>query len=183
MVSKLKGKEWHQIVAPKIFGDFSLGETLSIAPEQIKGRVVETSLTDITGDPNRYYFKFYFKVEEIKDGKAFTTFIGHDCTRDYISRIVRPRTSRIDTSDEIALLDNKMRVKTIAISNRAGSRSVESAIRKNVRDIVISEVSKLNTEDFIKQMIDGSLQSKIRKVLSKVYPLRFFEFRKTVVLQ
>jgi ribosomal protein S3AE len=72
------------------------------------------------------------RVDEIKDGKAMTKFIGHDCTRDYLSRIVRPRTTRIDTNDIIDLVDNKLRVKTVAISNRSVSKNVESAIRKNI---------------------------------------------------
>jgi small subunit ribosomal protein S3Ae len=182
MVSKLKGKEWYQIIAPKFFGDFTIGETLAIDPNEIKGRVVETSLTDITGDPNKYYLKFFFKVEEIKDNKALTKFVGHDCTRDFISRIVHYRTTRIDTNDVINLLDNKLRVKTIAISNRSVSTSIASEIRKGLSEAIVNELSKLKTEEFIRQMIAGNLQMKIRKGISKIYPLRHFEFRKTEVL-
>jgi len=182
MASKLKGKEWYQIVAPNFFGDFIIGETMAIEPSQLKGRVVEASLTDITGDPNKYYLKFYFKIEDVKDNKAVTKFVGHDCTKDFLSRIVRGRTTRIDTNDVINLLDNKIRVKTIAISNRSVSQNVASEIRRNIREIVISELSKLKTEEFLRELIDGVLQSKVRKSLSKVYPLRHFEFRKTEVL-
>jgi small subunit ribosomal protein S3Ae len=182
MASKLKGKEWYQIVAPKFFGDFTIGETMAIDPNQIKGRVIETSLTDITGDANKYYLKFFFKIDDIKENKALTKFVGHDCTRDYLSRIVRSRTTRIDTNDIINLTDNKLRVKTIAISNRSVSNNVASEIRRNIREIVINELTKLKTEEFIRGLIDGSLQSKIRKIISKIYPLRFFEFRRTQVL-
>lgn len=182
MASKLKGKEWYQIAVPKFFGDFIIGETMAMDPNQIKGRVIETSLTDITGDPNKYYLKFFFRVDDIKDNKAITKFIGHDCTRDYLSRIVRSRTTRIDTNDIIDLVDNKIRVKTVAISNRSVSNNVASEIRRNIREIVINELTKLKTEEFIRGLIDGNLQSKIRKSLSKVYPLRHFEFRKTEVL-
>ena len=182
MASKLKGKEWYQIVAPKFFGDYSVGETMAIDPQQIKGRVIETSLTDITGDPNKYYIKFFLKVDEFKDNKAFTKFMGHDCTRDYIARIVRTRTTRIDTNDTIDLLDNKMIVKTIAISNRSISQNIASAIRKGLREAVKNELSKMTTEAFVMGMVDGSIQSRIRKVISKIYPLRFFEFRRTKVV-
>ena len=140
MASKLKGKEWYQIISPKFFGDFVVGETMAIDPNQIKGRVIEASLTDITGDPNKYYLKFFFKVDEIKDNKAMTKFIGHDCTRDFLSRIVRTRTTRIDTNDIIDLVDNKLRVKTVAISNRAVSNNVACAIRKNIRESVINNI-------------------------------------------
>ena len=182
MASKLKGKEWYKIIAPKFFGDFVIGETMAMDPNQIKGRIVETSLTDITGDPNKYYLKFFFRIDDIKDNKAITKFIGHDCTRDYLSRIVRSRTTRIDTNDIIDLVDSKIRVKTVAISNRAVSKNVESEIRKNISEDVIKELTKLKTDEFLRGLIDGNLQSKIRKSLSKVYPLRHFEFRKTEVL-
>lgn len=182
MVSKLKGKEWYQIVAPKFFGDFIIGETMAMEPSELKGRVVETSLTDITGDPNKYYLKFFFKIEDIKDNKAVTKFVGHDCTRDFISRIVHYRTTRIDTNDVINFVDNKVRVKTIAISNRSVSVNVAHEIRKGLREVVINELTKLKTEEFIRQMIAGNLQMKIRKSMSKIYPLRHFEFRKTEVL-
>ena len=182
MASKLKGKDWYQITAPKFFGDFVIGETIAFDPEQIKGRVVETSLTDITGDPNKYYLKFYFKIDSVDNSKALTKFVGHDCTRDYLARIVRKRKTRIDTNDIIKLLDNKIRVKTIAISNRRVSHPVEVKVRRIIRESVIEAITKMKTEEFIREIIDGKLQSKIRKDVSKVYPLRFFEFRKTEVL-
>ncbi len=182
MASKLKGKDWYQITAPKFFGDFVIGETIAFDPSQLKGRVVETSLTDITGDPNKYYLKFYFKIDSVDNSKALTKFVGHDCTRDYLARIVRKRKTRIDTNDIIELKDNKIRVKTIAISNRRVSHPVEVKVRRIVRESVIEAIEKMKTEEFIREIIDGKLQSKIRKDVSKVYPLRFFEFRKTEVL-
>jgi len=182
MASKLKGKEWYQIVAPKFFGDFVIGETMAMEPKQLKGRIIETSLTDITGDPNKYYLKFYFRVEDVKDKKAITKFSGHDCTRDYLARIVRRRATRIDTNDVVNLKDNKMRIKSVAISNRRVSKNVEIKVRKNVREIIIKNVSEMKTEEFIREIIDGKLQQKIRKAISKIYPLRYFEFRKTEVL-
>jgi len=182
MVSKLKGKDWYQIVAPAFFGDFVIGQTLAIESSQLKGRVIETSLTDITGDPNKYYLKFYFKIEDVKENKAVTRFFGHDCTRDFIARIVRGRTTRIDTSDIIKLLDNNLRVKSIAISNRRVSKNLEVKIRKIIRDAIKDELVKMKTEEFIREMIDGKIQARIRKIISKTYPLRHFEFRKTEVL-
>jgi len=182
MASKLKGKEWYQIVAPKFFGDFVIGETIAMEPKQLKGRVIETSLTDITGKPDKYYLKFYFKIEDVENKKAITKFFGHDCTRDFLARIVRRRINRIDTNDIVNLKDNKIRIKSIAISNRRVSKSVETKVRKNISEIIIESVSKMKTEEFLREIIDGKLQQKIRKSISKVYPLRHFEFRKTEVI-
>jgi small subunit ribosomal protein S3Ae len=182
MVSKLKGKEWYQIVAPSFFGDFVIGETMCMDPKQLKGRVIETSLTDITGDPNKYYLKFYFKIEDVNGKKAITRFFGHDCTKDFLARIVRRRSNRIDINNVVNLKDNKMRIKSIAITNRVVSEEIDTKIRKCISDFIEENVSKMKTEEFIREVIDNKLQQKIRKIVSKIYPLKQFEFRKTEVL-
>ncbi len=182
MARRLKGKEWYQIVAPQFFGDFVIGETPALDASQLIGRTVEISLSDITNDATKYYMKFYFRIFEVKDNKALTKFVGHDCTRDFLSRIVRRRTTRIDTNDVVNLQDNKIRVKSIAVTNRRVSQNVEKKIRKTIREMIINELSKMKTEEFVREMIDGKLQQKIRKNVNKIYPLRHFEFRKTEVI-
>jgi len=99
-----------------------------------------------------------------------------------LRRIVRRRKTRIDTNDIIELKDGKIRVKSIAITNRRVSHPVEIKIRRIVRETIIRELETMKTEEFLREVIDGKLQSMIRKDVSKVYPLRFFEFRKTEVL-
>ena len=81
-----------------------------------------------------------------------------------------------------AVLEFDSRIKSVAISNRKVSKTVEVKVRKNIRELIIKNVSKMKTEEFIREVIDGKLQQKIRKAISKVYPLRHFEFRKTEVL-
>ena len=182
MASKLKGKEWYQIVAPSFFGDFVIGETIIMDPEKLKGRVIETSLMDIMGDPTKYYFKFLFKIDGLDGNKAVTKFVGHTTTRDYLARIVRKRTSRIDTNDVIKLKDNTFRVKTVAVSNRRVSQPLKLEIRRNIREIINKEVSEMKTEEFVRAMVDGKIQTKVKRSLSKTYPLRFFEIRKTELM-
>ena len=182
MASKLKGKEWYPIVAPKFFGDLVLGETISMDPEKIKGRVIEIGLMDFMDRTNKYYFKFSFKIVDVKNKKAETKYVGHTCTRDYLARIVRLRTTRIDTNDIIQLADNKFRVKTISVSNRRISNPIATDIRRAATEHIKNELTSMKTEDFVKAMIEGKMQARIRKKISKVYPLRHFEIRKTELL-
>ncbi len=182
MASKLKGKEWYRIVAPAFFGEFVIGETMAMDPEKLIGRIIETSLLDVLDDPTKYYFKFLFKIDQIEGKKAITKFVGHDTTRDYLARIVRKRTSRIDTNDTIQLKDNTFKIKTVAVSNRKVSQSLKVDIRKNIREIIKKEVSEMKTEEFVRAMIDGKIQGKIKRAISKIYPLRYFEIRKTEML-
>ena len=87
MAKKLKGKEWYTLIAPKFFEHKTLGQTPVGDPESINNRVVTVSLVNLINDPSKYYFKFKFKVLEVKEQKAFTQFWGLECLRDYISRI------------------------------------------------------------------------------------------------
>ena len=58
----VKGKDWYQIFAPKFFGDKVIGETLALDPNSLTGRVVESSMIDLSDDPTRYYIKLFFKI-------------------------------------------------------------------------------------------------------------------------
>lgn len=180
---KWKGKEWYPIVSPKEFNSMVIGETPSLDQKLLMGRVIETSLMDLTGESGKYYIKLFFKISEIDGNRAVTKYFGHECTRDYIARIVQVRTTRIDTNDIINLKDAKMRIKSIAVCNRNVSIKVEKDVRAAVRGMIIEGIKGMSSEDFIKGLISGKLQAAIRKDLNKIYPIRYFEFRKTELVK
>ncbi len=175
-------KEWYDIITPKYFGKKSLGQSLADDPKKLMGRVIETSLVELTGEATKYYIKLYFKVDQVEGGKLYTKFSGHDCARDFIARIVRLRTDRIDTNDVIELKDGKMRLKSVTITRRRVRKGVEKNLRKTIRDSIKGELKSMTIDDFIKNLVTGSLQKKIKKQVSKLYPLAQFEFRKSQVL-
>jgi small subunit ribosomal protein S3Ae len=182
MAKTMKGKEWFKIHSPKHLGDHMIGETPAIEAEQIMGRIIDISLTDLTGDPSRYYMKLFFKINKIDGNNARTVFVGHECTRDFISRVVQLRTDRIDTNNIFQLEGCKVRIKTITVTNRHVTASISTEIRKTINSIISEEVAKLNLEKFIAAFTSGELQQKIRAQTSKIYPIRAFEFRKTEVI-
>jgi len=181
-MAKDKAKEWYPIVAPKMFGEKVMGETFALDPENATKRIVEATLYDLGGDSNRYYFKLFFKVVGIADGKASTAFIGHECMRDYVARIVQPRTNRIDTNDVFELKDGKIRVKTISITARMVKASIPTDIRKRIYDLLKEKLAGMTLEEFILDMLEGKLQTLMRADLNKIYPMRAFEFHKTKVM-
>jgi small subunit ribosomal protein S3Ae len=180
---KWKGKEWYQILAPKTFNSVVIGETPSLDPKIINGRVVEMSLMDLTGEATKYYMKLYFKVYELDGSKALTKYFGHTCTRDYIARIVQIRTTRVDTNNILLLKDAKMRLKSIIICNRNVSNLVKKAVRKAATDMIKEKIGKMTTDEFIKDMISGKIQIELKKELKKIYPIRFLEIRKTEIIK
>ena len=181
-MAKMKGKEWYQILAPKLFGNKVLGETLTSDPDTLTGRVISSTLFDLTGDTNKYYVKLYFKIDEIKEGKAKTRFYGHECTRDFIARIVQINTGRIDTNDVVKFKDGSLRVKMIAICNRQVKAGVATSIRKLMSKLVLEKGSKMSIDDFLTSFMNGSIQGSMKEEVNKIYPLRYLEIRKVDVL-
>lgn len=180
---KWKGKEWYQILSPKYIGDIVIGETLTSDVNTIKGRTIDTSLMDLTGDPSKYFIKFYFKVTEISNGKALTKFVGHEVTRDFIARAVQPRTSRIDSNDVVTFSDGKLRIKSITIANRHVSNAVDKTLRAAVSAAVVTSAKDKKIEEWVSAMAAGDIQHNIRAELNKIYPVRLFEFRMTELIE
>lgn len=179
---KWKGKEWFQILAPKFIGEIPIGETPSTDADLLKGRVIEATLFDLTEDPSKYYIKLFFKIDSVEGSKAYTKFFGHECTRDFLARIVQRYITRVDTNDVISFSDGiKMRIKSIAICNKQVKRGITTEIRKRISEI-LKELSKGSSEDFIRAFITGNLQQRIRRDVNRIYPLRVFEFRKSEVI-
>ncbi|NOZ82030.1 MAG: 30S ribosomal protein S3ae [Candidatus Micrarchaeota archaeon] len=176
---KLKGKEWYKVVAPKFLGDLVLGETPALDEKNVLGRKVEASLMEISNDPTKYYIKLIFKINDIRGGVARTQFYGHECTRDFLARIVHKRSSRIDTNDVFTLKDGKLRIKTITVTTRRVDTSVKTEIRKKVVELLKEMTAEMGIEDFVKSFILGKIQPTIKKKLEKIYPVKVFEIMKS----
>jgi len=180
---KWKGKQWYQVVTPNYIGDVVIGETLISDPNALKGRVVETSLIDLMEDSEKFHFKMYFKICEVAGNKAFTKFVGHEITRDFIGRAIQTRTTRIDTNDVVTFTDGKLRIKALAVTNKNVSIQVDKAIRAAVRAAVLASAKDRKIEEWVSGMAAGEIQSVIRADLNKVYPIRMFEFRASKLIE
>lgn len=177
-----KGKDWYQVLAPKFIGELVIGETPALEPNLLKGRIVSANLMDLTGKPGKFYINMFFKVTDITDNRARTAFIGHEVTRDFIARAVQTRTTRIDTNDILQLKDSRLRLKTITITARPVSVSIETKLRKAISSALATLLREMSLETFVKALADDSLQAAMRESLNKIYPIKFFEFRKSEVL-
>ncbi len=109
-------KQWYEIVAPKVFGEKVIGETLCNDPKNLVGRKIEVSLLDLARDFSKFYIKLQFQVERIDGSRAYTKFVGHDCLRERIYRMVQRRARRVDIIQDARTKDGfLLRVKTVFI--------------------------------------------------------------------
>lgn len=182
--NQLKGKEWYTLVAPDMFDNQELGEAPATTEEALLGRKVEAGATDLVKSSNKYYFKMNFKVENVEGNEAKCKFVGHDCSRDFITRMIRKRSKRVDDRTTVETDDGvKLVVKTVCATIKPVGSSTQTGIRKKISQFLKDRVSDVSLKEFVNSMLSGKLQKQIKESSDKVYPLRQIEFRKTEVVE
>jgi len=182
-LAKAKSKKWYKILAPRELGNIEIGETLSSDPNYLIGRRITLNGLEIDESTNKFYMKFYFRIDKVEGDRAYTLFDGSECLRDYISRMVVRRVTRIDVVQDVKMKDGVViRVKSIIVVPRKATSTVKKSIRKTVKEIVEKEVSSRELKDMIGILLTDSLKEKVLKEIKKIYPIRNYEIRKTEVI-
>ncbi len=173
-------KQWYEIVAPAMFGEKVLGETLSSDPKGLVGRKIDVSLIELSKDFSKFYFKINFQVDKVEGNKATTKLVGHECMRERIYRMVQRHGRRVDVVQDITTKDGKkIRVKTVFMLIKRVGKAKKDITRKIARDIV-DKVGKESTfDELVSDIIAGDLQHEIRAECNKAYPIGSIEIRKT----
>ena len=79
---KWRNKAWYTILSPNYFGSVELSMVPADEPSKLMGRIIDSTLYDITNDFQHQYLKMYFQVVEIDEKTAKTVFKGHEYSRD-----------------------------------------------------------------------------------------------------
>jgi len=181
-LDKWKSKEWYNIEAPKFIGSNHIGVTPTDEPENLVGRVVETTVGELTNDFSKHNIKLKLEIDNVVGDVANTRFIGHEITTDYLRSIVKRQTSRIDTNLNVKTKDGyKIRVKPICFTVKRARTSQIKALRDVMTETVAKRASELDFEQFVEEAIVGKLSANIYRKAKSIYPLRRVEIRKTEV--
>jgi len=177
---KWRDKKWYNVMSPPYFGGVELGAVPTDDPTKLVGRIVDSTLYDITNDFAHQYLKLYFRIKEVEGKTARTVFKGHEYSRDFLRSPVRRRTTRVDgifnvtTSDSYGL--------TLAVSVFTLSRiktSQEHDIRGIMSKIVKEKASTLTFDQFVQELVLGKIASDIYNQSKKLSPLRHVGVRKS----
>jgi small subunit ribosomal protein S3Ae len=179
-VSKQKrGKRWYTIFAPEQYDRAELGQTVADEPEKIIGRTIETTLGDLTGDSGANNTKLTFKITDVGSDSAYTEFIKHELTRDYLRSLVRRGASKVDATVTVLTTDDyRVRVQPVAFTTKKADRSQEQAIRRVMIDLVEEAAAERDFISFVEGTVEGRLSSAIYGEAKTIYPLRRVEIQK-----
>jgi small subunit ribosomal protein S3Ae len=182
-VSKQKQeKRWYTIHAPEEFDRQELGETPADEPDQVLGRNVETTLGDLKNDASENNTKLTFKIDDVGSDSAYTEFVKHELTRDYLRSLVRRGASKIEAYITVLTTDDyRVQIQPVAFTTKDADASQEQAIRRTMIDIVEEAGEDRTFADLIDSVVEGRLSSAIYGEAKTIYPLRRVEIQKATL--
>lgn len=177
---KWRSKAWYTVLAPPYFGNVELGPVPADEPEKLIGRVIDSTLYDITNDFAHQYLKMYFQITEVDGKTAKTMFKGHEYARDYLRSLVRRRTTKVDGIFNVTTKDGyKLRLATSAFTLSRIKTSQEKALRAIMEKIIKEKAANLTLDQFAQEIVLGKIASDIYNEAKKIVPLRHVGIRKS----
>jgi len=180
---KWKLKKWCEVLAPELFNNISLGTVPADDPDMLIGRVMETTLYDVTGDISQVHVKLYFQIIKVEGDKAYTWFKGHELARDYMRSLVRRKSSKIQGIFDITTKDGYvLRITIVALTSYRCKSSQKRAIRRIMRDYITSRAPELTLAELVSETLSYKISNEIAEHARKIYPIRRVEVYKTKLL-
>jgi len=180
---KWRTKEWYDVYSPPYFGERIVAGIPCETPAALMGRVVETTLYDITDDFAHQSIKLYFLVVNTKDHRAETILKSHEYATDYLRSLVRRGSTRMDGIFNATTKDQfSMRISIVAFTRDRIKASQEHGVRRLMRQIVDEKASALTYEQLSQEIVLGKLGSDIYNLAKKIAPLRHVGVRKSKVV-
>ncbi|MCE4603208.1 MAG: 30S ribosomal protein S3ae [Desulfurococcales archaeon] len=180
-------KKWYTVVTPEVFGNAPLGTTPADDPDKLIGRVMETTLFDITGDFAHVHIKLYFQVVKVEGDTAYTRFKGHELLRDYLRSLTRRKSSKITGIFDVWTKDGYgLRITAVVFTRYRCKTSQKKLIRKKMHEIIENRARNSTLDELIQAMVfsdqEGSLALEVEEAARKIYAIRKVEIAKSKLL-
>jgi small subunit ribosomal protein S3Ae len=180
---KWRSKSWYKVLTPPYFGNVELGTLPVEDPERLVGRVIDSTLYDVTNDFAHQYLKMHFQITEIDGKTAHTIFKGHEYSRDYLRSLVRRRTTKVDGIFDITTKDGyKLQVAICAFTLSRIKTAQEHVIRATMEKIIKEKTSTLTLDQLAQEMVLGKIASDVYNEAKRIAPLRHVGVRKSKLL-
>ena len=180
---KWRSKQWYMVTAPPYFGSVELGGVPADEPQKLIGRVIDSTLYDITNDFAHQYLKMRFQITEIDGKTAKTMFKGHEYSRDYLRSLVRRRTTKVDGLFKVTTKDGyTLRVAVSAFTLSRIKTSQEKILRAIMDKIMKEKASALTMDQLAQEIVLGKIASDIYNDAKKIAPLRHVGVRGSKVI-
>ncbi|PKL68001.1 MAG: 30S ribosomal protein S3ae [Methanomicrobiales archaeon HGW-Methanomicrobiales-1] len=177
-----KAKSWYKVHTPDNLGKVFIGDTIANDAENVVGRIMTSTLGEITNDYAKQHMKMSFKINSVTGDAAYTEFVGHEVTRDYLRSLVKRRSTRVDCHVPLVTKDGKKVQLTISCYTFARANvSQEHAIRKIITEAVTAQASAWDLTTLVNVIVSGEISRDLFKAVKIIYPTRRVEVVKSKV--
>lgn len=179
-----KAKSWFKVHVPDNLGKAYIGDTIANDAESVVGRIMTATLGEITNDYAKQHMKMSFKIATVTGDAAYTEFVGHEVTRDYLRSLVKRRSSRIDCIVPVTTKDNKkVRLTVCCYTFARANISQEHAIRNAIMQSVAAQAQAWDLTTLLNGIVSGEISRDLFKAVKTIYPTRRVEVIKSKVEQ
>ena len=177
-----KAKSWYKVYTPDVLGKTYMGDTIANDAESVVGRIMQTTLGEIINDYSRQNVKMKFRVATVTGDAAYTEFVGHELTRDYLRSLVKRRTSRIDSHVPVQTKDGKTAELTVTCYTLTRANlSQTHAIRGLMTARVLEIAKEGDFNALLNAIVSGEISKDLFKSVKPLFPVRRVEIIKSKV--
>jgi small subunit ribosomal protein S3Ae len=179
-----KAKSWYKVHVPDNLGKAYIGDTIANDAESVVGRIMTATLGEITNDYAKQHVKMSFKIATVAGDAAYTEFVGHEVTRDYLRSLVKRRSSRVDCHVPVVTKDGKKVQLTISCYTFARANiAQEHAIRGVITAALGAQAQAWDLTTLLNGIVSGEISRDLFKAVKTIYPTRRVEVIKSKVEQ
>ena len=163
-----------------------------IASEQLKGRIITSSLADLKKS-DQHWRKIKLMIEDVEGKNCITSFYGMGITKDKFCNLIRKRQTLVETFVNVKTLDGYfMRVFCAGFTKKQAGQTKKTAyaqqskvklIRKKMIDIIFKEAKESNLIKFVTTLTTDSLSPQIQKACKFIFPLENVYITKVKMLK
>jgi len=177
-----KAKSWYKVHVPDNLGKAYIGDTIANDAESVVGRIMQATLGEITNDYAKQHVKMSFKITTVTGDAAYTEFVGHEVTRDYLRSLVKRRSSRVDCHVPLVTKDGKKVQLTISCYTFARANiTQEHAIRLVITQAITTQAQAWDLTTLLNGIVSGEISRDLFKAVKTIYPTRRVEVIKSKV--
>jgi small subunit ribosomal protein S3Ae len=177
-----KAKSWYKVHVPDVLGKAYIGDTIANDAESVVGRIMQATLGEITNDFAKQHVKMSFKIANVAGDSAYTEFVGHEVTRDYLRSLVKRRSSRVDVHAPVVTKDGKKVQLTICCYTFARANiAQERAIRNVIASALAAQAQAWDLTALLNGIVSGEISRDLFKSVKTIYPTRRVEVIKSKV--
>lgn len=180
VIDTWKLKTLYSVLAPKFLGEVEIAKTPASDEDKLINRVIILPLKEVSRDIAHIYTNIKLRVFEIKGKTAFTKFIGHEISKEYLSTLVRRHRDALHVVYPVKSRDGvEFTVKILLVTAVPCSNSQKTALRNALKKEVEAKVAATDFGKFITEALYGRLGAELSQKLKRIAPVRRIEIKKT----